>query len=510
VLPIVQRELQTAARNPKLYRGRLLGWLAVLFIVAVVVPFHGRSRGSEVFQFLANLTLFLCLLEGVRKTADAISSERREGTLGLLFLSTLSGWDIILGKLTSAAIRSFSTLLIFVPVLAVTLLLGGTTGGEFWRSILILVLTLVMSLSVCLCLSALTRESAISACFVFLFFLCLLPNLSVFANELAPWILPLSPFRALKNASDMSYLLDAPAYWRGIIYLIVLAMLALSVSSFVLPQLWQDKPIKARANQRVIGKLSPRLAARRRAMLDRNPIMWLMFNPRSHHQYRLLLLAIVAFVIIGSGAVIFVAPRMGFGDLSGAEWFFPSFALIALAFITSIRVARDTSRNFAEARANGALELMLSTPLKVREIISGQWQALRADLFPALIVFVILSGLTLLWSLVTAEGEPTLIAIKLMLEVLLGIPTIAAVGIWMGLSSKSPGRAFFKTVAIAFIGPHLVCTPTLVNQLVLLLVALDKIHVHFRRFVAEQYLANRTFLSAVAFAPPNTPPVIRR
>ena len=522
MLPIVQRELQVAARSPKLYQWRAVGWGIIVCSVGLLLLDRRAALGGGTFQFLTNVTLLLCLLEGVRKTADAISSERREGTLGLLFLSTLSGWDIILGKLTSATVRSLSTLLTFLPVLAVTLLLGGTTGGEFWRSILVLILALLMSLSLCLCLSTLCRESAISAAFVFLAALSIVPPLTALvipilsaagaamASEAAVWILPLSPFRALQNASDFSYSMDAWSYWRGVIYLLFLIALSLTISSVILPRLWQDRPMKARANPRIIGKPSPALIVRRRAMLDRNPIQWLMFDARSHQHFRLLLLALIVFVIIGSGGALFLANQFSMTLMNGLEWFFPASALVVLVLVTSMRVARSTSRNFAEARANGALELLLSTPLKVRDILSGQWLALRADLFPALMVFFILATFVLLSSVVTGEGEPTLLAIKLMLESLLGIATIAAVGVWMGLTSKGAGRAFFKTVVIAFVAPHLVCTPTLVNQLVLLLVALDKVKFHFRRFVAEQYLANRTFLSTVAHAAPNTPPVLRQ
>src|SRR5688572_3338451 len=148
VLPIVQRELQTAARNRRLYLWRSLSGLAVLLIVPLIVlnaPVARRWTG--LFTALVNIALFLCLVEGIRKTSDSISSERRQGTLGLLFLSTLTGGDIIFGKLASATIRSLSTLLVFIPLLSITLLVGGTTGGEFWRGIFVLILALVMSLS---------------------------------------------------------------------------------------------------------------------------------------------------------------------------------------------------------------------------------------------------------------------------------------------------------------------------------------------------------------------------
>ncbi|MGZ8940497.1 MAG: hypothetical protein ACXW32_14930, partial [Limisphaerales bacterium] len=283
----------------------------------------------------------------------------------------------------------------------------------------------------------------------------------------------------------------------------------LTIASVVLPRLWQDRPMKARGSPRITGKLSPRLAARRRAMLDRNPIQWLMFDARSHHYFRLLLLALVAFVVIGFGAALYVAQNFAIPGFDGLEWIFPTLALVVLVLVTSMRVARSTSRNFAEARANGALELMLSTPLKVRDILSGQWLALRADLLPALVIFVILATFVLLSSFITGRGEPTLLAIKLMIESLLGVATIAAVGVWMGLTSKTPGRAFFKTVALAFIAPYaILCIPTLVLQLVILLFALDKIKYRFRRFVAEQYLAPGG-LASVPQAASTLPPVIR-
>jgi hypothetical protein len=79
----------------------------------------------------------------------------------------------------------------------------------------------------------------------------------------------------------------------------------------------------------------------------------------------------------------------------------------------------------------------------------------------------------------------------------------------MGLTAKTPGRAFFRTVIFGFLAPHLICTPTLVNQLVVFLLAMDKVNVHFRRFVASQYLANTPSLAAVSPTPPNTPPVLR-
>jgi ABC-type transport system involved in multi-copper enzyme maturation permease subunit len=501
VLPIVQRELQTAARNRRLYLWRSLSGLAVLLIVPLIVlnaPVARRWTG--LFTGLINLALFLCLLEGIRKTSDAISSERRQGTLGLLFLSTLTGGDIIFGKLASATIRSLSTLLVFIPLLAITLLVGGTTGGEFWRAIFILILALVMSLSVCLCISSITREGALTASITFLFLLCLVPNIAAFSPILGTWIRPLNPFWVMASASDSSFSLDQWPFWRGVLYLVTLTLVSLGIASLALPRTWQDRPFRTRSTPRLTG-ISPKLARRRRAMLDRNPAMWLMFDPRAHRHLRFGVETVMVLVVLG----------IGISTVTEVEFAFPIAAvgLVAVVLASSVHVTRLTTRNFFEARHNGALELILSTPLKVRDILNGQWLAIRADLFPAIIVFSILSVIVFSFSVVLGGAGVSIFVGKAFVEAVLGIATLTALGIWMGLKAKSPGRAFIATFIFGFIAPHLIfCIPAFVIQGVVLLIALDKVQVDFRRMIAEQYLATPS-LASIAPAPPNTPPVIR-
>ena len=76
------------------------------------------------------------LLAGIFTTADCLSEEKREGTLGLLFLTDLKGYDIVLGKIVAASVNWFFGLLALFPVLALSLLMGGVAPGEFWRKIL--------------------------------------------------------------------------------------------------------------------------------------------------------------------------------------------------------------------------------------------------------------------------------------------------------------------------------------------------------------------------------------
>ncbi|HEX7860587.1 MAG TPA: ABC transporter permease subunit [Verrucomicrobiae bacterium] len=512
MLPIVQRELQTAARSPRLYRWRTLSGLAVIVaaLIAVATQKPGSRNAGNFFEMLSFFAFLLCLAEGLRKTADSISSERREGTLGLLFLSTLSGVDIVLGKLAAAAIRSLSTLLTFVPVLAVTLLVGGTTGGEFWRTILVLVLVLWFSLSLCLCISTFSRKGALSSSLVWLIAICIVPYAGYFFGRAAgTWTAPLSPYQALQLAEDAYFSVDSASYWLGVSSLAVISIISLTISGFVLPHLWQDRAFKPQKSTRLSGPLPPKLTAYRRAMLDANPVKWLMFDPRSHRNFRAFLLAVLL-VTIGTCAVSFAVKRWMTGGDFDVEFVVVIIAIGVVILVSCLRVARATSANFAEARANGALELMLSTPLKVRDIISGQWQALRADLQPALLLFVALGVVVLILAISSAEPSAIFYTVKSLVEAVFAVMTTATVGVWMGLKAKSSGRAHFWTIALGLVAPFLICTPTIINQLVIFGIALDKIHFNFRRFVANQYLADPNyFLPPPLPAQPNLPPVVR-
>src|SRR6266404_6174022 len=161
-LPIVQRELRAAARRKSTFRIR--SWTAIL---AIIVSFfsltflwlaRGRgSLGNPLFTYLTSYAFGLCLLAGVFLTADSLSEEKREGTLGLLFLTDLHGYDVVLGKFVAMLVNALYGLLALLPITAIPLLLGGVTGAEFWRTALALILALVAALPALAAFGSLAR-----------------------------------------------------------------------------------------------------------------------------------------------------------------------------------------------------------------------------------------------------------------------------------------------------------------------------------------------------------------
>src|SRR5213592_4152425 len=152
-LPIVDRELRVAARRRGTSALRLLAAAAALAVTLwlCLVPAPGQpptALGRSLFTALSIMAFAYALLIGPFITADCLSSEKREGTLGLLFLTDLRGFDVVFGKLVSSSLASFYSLLAVVPVLALALLIGGVSLLQVLRVALVLLNTMFFSLSV--------------------------------------------------------------------------------------------------------------------------------------------------------------------------------------------------------------------------------------------------------------------------------------------------------------------------------------------------------------------------
>src|SRR5260370_40802282 len=111
LLPIVERELRVAARRGSTYWTRplvVLGAMLICFWLMLSLPFAApsTSTGLNLFRALSVFAFVYCLFAGIRFTADYLSVEKREGTLGLLFLTDLNGYDVVLVKLPATSLNA--------------------------------------------------------------------------------------------------------------------------------------------------------------------------------------------------------------------------------------------------------------------------------------------------------------------------------------------------------------------------------------------------------------------
>lgn len=452
-LPIVERELIEASRRRNTYWSRVGVAAAGLIIgcwILAFPEFRTPARiGMALFIPLAIIAMIYCGLIGIFRTADCLSEEKREGTLGLLFLTDLKGYDIILGKLAATSLNAAYGLMALFPVLAIPLLAGGVSFGEFGRVVLVCANTLLFSLAIGMFCSAVHRDERRAMIWAFgliAAFVVGLPILAVSVERFNGWrntglaelvSLPCPGFSAVYAFEDARRGQSGAAYfWASVGTVHALSWLFLVASSWIVPRTWQDRPLSEaalRRRQRVQELGAAPVAQRaegRRRLLSINPILWLVSRGRFK------VASVWAF--LGGGVIIWVLGLTFFPR----DWTdLPAYFLSALFTHTILRfwVVTEASRRFSLDRQSGALELLLSTPLPAPEMVRGQVMAIERQ-FAGPVLFVLLVDLVFLMAGNHNRGWVSVCVVG-MLVFVADLFALTWLGMWRGLNSRRPNRA---------------------------------------------------------------------
>src|SRR5437899_12130192 len=117
-LPLIERELRVALRKQRPARGRLkVAALAVAgcMLYVWIAGIRGDYSGRILEQGLWLVSLYL-VLKAPMLTAGVLAEERRNQTLGLLFLSGLGAAEVFASKFLSSALIAFTDLLAIFPM----------------------------------------------------------------------------------------------------------------------------------------------------------------------------------------------------------------------------------------------------------------------------------------------------------------------------------------------------------------------------------------------------------
>ena len=460
-LPVVERELRVSARKRSTFWLRVVAGLIALFIGAgflVLAALVGQGTagfGGALFKTLTWLALAAAVSAGFFFTADALSEEKREGTLGFLFLTDLRGYDVTGGKLLATSLRGSYALLAFFPILATTLLMGGVTGAEFWKTTLALVNALFISLGVGLLVSSISWDSqkAMGGTFLLLIGVCaggpvldacvaLLPR-----HTFIPRLTLLSPVYAFISAGAWGH----SFFWQSLLLSHATGWLALASGSLLIRRTWQDRILKrSPGSTGTVGAGS----RRGRKLLDKEPVLWLALRERWPAMVMLFLTLCAT-----AGFALDVTFSKAFGTISTKV----IWLLMAVLYLWTASLA---SRLFVETRRGGFLELMLVTPLSVKDASQAQWGAWQ-KLFGLPIVLAVVLNFAVTWHshdmLLANLGPRSPAVLPLVLITLsaglgascnlLNLAALVWFGMWMGLRSKNASLATLKTIAFVEIIP---------------------------------------------------------
>ncbi|HEX7860059.1 MAG TPA: ABC transporter permease subunit [Verrucomicrobiae bacterium] len=351
----------------------------------------------------------ICLFAGVHLTADSISREKRDGTLGLLFLTPLTPFQIVIGKMVAHGLMGFYAVFIGVPLLCLVLIAGGVRFLQIFELALWALNILFFSCAVGLWASARHTErkkAAASGTWVVVLFWWGIPLIVQLLNHYRSpaWLIELVGLFAVNGSFNSIFagprmrLVQAP--WFNFLVTHLMAWTFLGFAIYFLKHRWQDAPAKEKFRLREWWKKksygSPEVRRRiRDQLLDRNPFFWLA----SRDRWRSLNAWTFTIIFLGFMAWQF---RRGLAGLEPA-----CFMLLVVAFTHKVLTAGFSAHQLSIEHEQGTLEMLLSTPLKTETVLKGQLMAVTRQVRgPILLWFVAQSALLLLMFLWRSTGGP--------------------------------------------------------------------------------------------------------
>ncbi|HEY0454937.1 MAG TPA: ABC transporter permease subunit [Verrucomicrobiae bacterium] len=481
ILPIVERELRVAGRRKSTYLGRggaaLLGMIFCGWSALTPDVWNSPSAavGARIFNLLFWFIAGYIFFSALKMASQSLSAERREGTLGFLFLTDLKGFDVVLGKLAATSLNTLYGTLAVVPILGIPILMGGVTAQDFIRAALALLNLLFYTLSLGMFTSSFSvdeKRAFNNAFLIVLVFDVLLAILgeavlqSTRHQSLGAALAWSSPFATCYYAFQTTNSSAISRFFISLTITVTISVLLLLIASRLVSRSWQERPVpRWRTEWRdfksrwIWGNGVARLALRRE-LLPRNAILWLC--SRQLHQ------RIYPWVFLFSMFVLVVG-------LFWNERRFPPESLSLFYFmhlIFKLWVGSVATQTFPGNEARASLELLLSTSLPVPDILQGHWQSIKRLFAKPLLVLLAFEVLLLVVERLRWPGpDPTfskclLFMLGNAIVLVMDCYALSWVGLWRAMNSKNPQAAFSSTVVrvlslpiFLLFGGSLACLP---------------------------------------------------
>ena len=436
---VIVRELRAESRRGANY------WLRVLAAGTLILVFGSIIVGSQLRASQVGMALFAGLNQTFfyaiwvlvpLMTADCVSREKREGTLGLLFLTPLTVLDVIVGKTAIHALRALSLFLAALPVLGLPFVLGGVD----WRAALVSAVGLADAalLAIAAGIYASTRGGSTiqvmvlaEACawglaFVSSFwvrpFLFVLPGAALRQHWFAAFVVP----NICLSLAGFAWLLRA--------------------SVRRLQQTWHEEAAAPEQPRWVqiwtdVFSVSPFWQSffrwNKSRTLDRNPIAWLQEYSWTARltKWGWFLLLLLAVILVFTDFDSRRAPSRHY-LLTGA---------------LALGVAFSAVGSFRREEHTGLLELLLVTPVTERQLLSGRLWGMCGHYLPSVgILWFGWTGLRLLNSKIQNNEVMTA-----MFPNPVAFISLMVVGLYFSLSRLNFFLAWLLTWVAAFILPLL-------------------------------------------------------
>lgn len=463
VWPVIVRELRQQARQKFTFtlRGLGVGLMTIAAILFALEYSFGPYLGGWLFAGL-HITLFYAIWVLVPLSAsDCISRERREGTLGLLFLTPLRAREIVMAKALAHGLRAGTLLLAVLPVLTIPFILGGVSWQQAAMSALVNFSAVCWALAAALVASAGTRSSLRALVGAVVFTICAMLAHAITLGALtSPGIffsgnmLGFLDERLLYGMSPMGMnqiragggmirggvgTLLIGAVQGALVSMLVWYGAVLFAASHV-RRTWREEPPPRWVQDLQKTFCTPVLwqgffKRWMRWKIERNPVGWL-----EQRTWAGRLVTWTWFAIVISLYSAIFTDRSFFRNFSGMQ--------MTLAWLMMGSIAASAAGSFRRERESGVLELLLVTPLSSAHIIGGRLRGLWGQFLPAV------AALLIIWVYFQSIFRRYDDLGKILF---FGVTffTLPIVGLYFSLLCRSFITAFLATLAVGLLLPVL-------------------------------------------------------
>ncbi len=515
-LPLLTKELLEQSARKRTYVLRTVyafllfaGGLMMFYSVireGVTNPLSVLGRGREVFEMLVGLQLAGIYLFMPAITCTVITSEKERKTLGLLFLTKLGPWTIVLEKYIGRCFTMLTFLMLSLPLLAFAYSMGGVNAENIivmsW-ALLLTTLQVGAFALMCSCLFRSTTGAFVGTYllgFLFYFGPIYLWSLfdaresglqaiqemwnfvfepvfgsPVFARReqvLLAWVPPAMLFENLivTTTPTLIFARSLPSILTVVI-LLILSRVFLVRRAFVPPGnavlSWFRKLdglfVRLNENRLTKGRV---VFSDATTLPESEPIAWRETRKKSLGTVRYLIrVFLVLEAPVLAVCLLMVILEVGHGIPDELSLMFFLMWMLAVLLV----VVKASSLISGE-RTHETLDVLLTTPLSTEEIVSqklrGLWRLLFVVAVPLLTIILFetwLRGIiTPRWGGRSSSG---LYLVSSLLAVFIYLPLAAWLSLYFGMRMKTQSRALFGSLAAIVgwcLGPLLLLIPIFV------------------------------------------------
>lgn len=462
-LPLLAKELNEQAAQKRTYFIRFV-YAGVLFTAACGLFYGnflqggegssgGLGQGRRMFEELVFLQFWSIYLFLPAISCGCLTVEKERNSLGLLLITSLGPWQIVVQKLLGRVVPMLTFVLLSFPLMAVAYSFGGITEDYLWSGIVLLVLACFQAAALSVMCSAwypTTVEAFVANYVLFLVLYHVLPF------GWGTWL--------FQRASDVS-LAGTLALSTFSIFLtggfVLAARLFLVTRAFVPPKnvllgLFHKLDAFFNNANAVTGGII--LVKDGDPLPGAEPVAWRETTKRSLGTFRYLFRVLVVLEL----PLLVVCQSLQIAMPGGPDISQISRLLYGLWCLGGAMIVVHAGSVVASERTRQTLDVLLTTPLSGAEILGQKLQGVRRLIHVLLIPFVTIFGFEVWWYQRSNYRWVYLVLSLASLAVYL--PLLEWLALWIGLKMRSQIKAVLWTMALV---AGWLCVPVVVRTILI-------------------------------------------